>query len=82
MAWVAFTTAKDITHIIAGVIFRHKVNERVVIQMREGEAFQWRTIVVCIIFEDTVCIVITTIVSTEDRIDTPLDIFHVGAGSL
>ena len=81
MAWVAFTTAKDITHIIAGVVFRHKVNERVVIQMREGETLLRRTIIICIVFEDTVYIVITTIVSTEDRIDTPLDVLHIGAGS-
>ena len=80
MAWEAFTTAKDITHEITGVIFWHKVNEGVVIQVWESETILRRAVIICIVFEDTVYIVIATIVTPEDSVNTALDILHIGTG--
>ena len=78
---VTGTAAKDVAQRVARVVFGHEVNERVVIQVREVESFFRSAIVIGVVFEDTVFVVVVTIVATEDGIDTPLDVLHVGAGT-
>ena len=55
------------------------MNERVVAYMWEGEALYRRAIGIGIGLEDTVGIVVTTIVTTKDTVDTALDVLHIGA---
>ena len=75
------TATKYEVYVIVGVVSRYEMYERIVCQKWEGETIQWRTIAVCVIFEHTVCIVITAIVTSKDRIDTALYVLHIGAGS-